>query len=188
MKRLLPLIPILLLFLVNSCTPSMSIEEMGTAVSLSQTAALWTLTPTQTGNPELTIMRSWMAADLSNASPLGWYMDAQYYVNDVDIQDIPKKLDPIIRVDVDCVCMNNSDCCVPERVFVLIVESIRRNKDRVPFPIFAGVSDFVVVCYDNSTKKPVGAMSASWQHVQGYLFDLSLGYHLGEHTIRTSIP
>jgi hypothetical protein len=188
MKRLLPLIPIFLLFLVNSCTPSMSIEEMGTAVALSQTAESWTLTPTQTSNPALSDMRSWITADLSNASPLGWIMDAQYYVNDVTIQNVPRKPDLIARVDVDCVCMNNTDCCIPERVFVLIVESMRRNKDKVPFQMFSGISDFVVVCYDNPTKKQVGAMSASWQHVQGYLLNPAEGYHLGEHAIHTTIP
>lgn len=194
MKRLLPIIPITLLFLVNSCgstpgpTPTLSINDMWTAIALTQTAAAWVPPPTQTSNSDISNMVTLLNTDLSTASTLGWILDAQYYVINVTFLPIPNRSDRIARVDVDCICMNTTDCCSPERTFLVIVESMRKNNTKIPFHAFSGVGEFMVVCSNLKTKEPIGAISAPWQDIQNYFQNPAYGVHLGVKAVRTKVP
>jgi hypothetical protein len=102
-------------------------------------------------------------------------MDAQYYVIDVTFEPIPKKTDRTAVVHVDCVCMNTTNCCIPERTFVVVVESMRKNHGYgyVPLKAFEGVGEFRVICSDLTTKNEIGTMSAPWNEVQAYVLDQS---------------
>jgi hypothetical protein len=183
MKRLLPFIPIVLLFLVNSCGPS-STNIIDTTV-VSQFIAPVASTSISTNIPEIDNMISIINADLSNASPLGWIMDAQYYMIDVTFQDTPKKTDLIALVHVDCMCMNSTNCCIPERTFVVVVESMRKNYANVPLSAFERVGEFRVVCSDLKTKIEIGVVSASWNEVKAYLENPNGNKHqLGGHAVR----
>jgi hypothetical protein len=177
MKRLLPFIPIIIfVFLGSSCEP-LSDDRIKNAVA-SQLAA--SVTPEarsvaiSTLTPELSNMVTAINTDLSTTSPLGWIMDVQYYVIDVTFETIPRKTDWTALVHVDCVCMNNTNCCVPERTFVVVIESMRKNRDHVPLLAFEGVGEFRVICSDLKTKDDIGTMSAPWNEVQAYILDRSM--------------
>jgi hypothetical protein len=189
MKRLLPFIPIiLLLFLGNSC--------IGT--NLAVVTAL-TLTPIPQINPAMTQVINALNSDLSTISPLGSNMDAQYYVVSILLLNSPSESEQTARMNVDCICMNDTDCCTPERTFVVIVESMRRtyyaNIPNTNLPnsnnytlAFSKVREFTVVCINHRTKINIDAMSVAWQDVLSYLSNPSTAPQLGGNVHHTTLP
>ena len=189
MKRLLPFIPIILLFLVNSCTGINAPETNPTAAAaMSQVAASWTPTPVPTANPNIPSMINVLNTDLYTTNALGWVLDAQYYVIDVSYPPVPNGSPRIIQVDIECICMNETDCCVPERTFVMFTESMKRSNGKISLQVFDGVENVMVVCFDHNTKEQKGAMSASWQDIYGYLQGSVTGQLLGVRAQRTKVP
>lgn len=158
---------------------------MGTAVANTQTAAVWTAAPTQTFNPNISIMVTWLNADLvSPANALGVTMDAKYGVNNIAFENHSPMT---FRIDVNCICMNEADCCIPERTFVVILESLKRNSSATLTQVPADVSQMMVVCY-NQTNAPIGAITVSWPAVKEYLQGYLSGYQLGVQVTRTGEP
>ncbi len=188
MKRLFLIIPMLLLFLVNSCVAGMPISAnaIGTALIQTQTATMWTVIPTQTFNPNIPTIISWLNNDLATVSPLGRTLDAEYHVINVSFPNMQN--DSIFRVDVGCICMNNSKCCNPERTFVVVVEAMKRYPGAFWAQVPGGINEIMVVCSDHQAKMQIGAVTASWQDVQGYLQGYISGYQLGVRTTRTVAP
>lgn len=187
MKRLLPFIPIVFLFMVNSCTGTISSNPVATAVAGTQMALTRTAAPTQTPNPHISNMVNWMNNDLAAINPLESTLDAEYHVVDLSFPYLPDSLDLRFRVDVSCMCMNSDDCCVPERTFVVIVESMKRYPG-LPSLIPGEVREVMVVCSDHRTKAEIGAISATWDDVKGYLQGSVSGYQLGARATRTVAP
>jgi hypothetical protein len=188
MKRLLLFIPIAFLFFVNSCAladAQLNVSSaMGTAVANTQTATMWTVVPTQTFNPYIPTMVSWLNTDLFNTNALGSTMDAQYSVTDITIRNHSPMT---FRINVTCICKNNSDCCIPERTFVVILESLKRNSPDALAQVPADVSQMMVVC-SNQDNSPIGAITVSWQAVKEYLLGYLSGYQLGVQVTLTDEP
>src|SRR5215211_2203990 len=185
MKHLFLIVPMLLLFLVNSCNGVTATipSEMGTAVAQTQTALVWTAVPTATYNPNIPTMISWLNNDLATVSPLGRTLDAEYHVINVSFPNVQN--DSIFQVDVGCICMNNSKCCIPERTFVVVVEAMKRYPGAFWAQVPGGINEIMVVCSDHQTKTQIGAVTASWQDVQGYLQGYVSRYQLEVRTTRT---
>src|SRR5215203_4172338 len=95
MKHLFFIIPIVLLFLVNSCVgirlPSVAANE--TAVAQTLTAMSWTAMPSPTFNAYVPNMIHWLNNDLAIVSPLGRTLDAEYHVIDISFKNIPNSSD-----------------------------------------------------------------------------------------------
>jgi hypothetical protein len=176
MKRLLPLIPIILIFLINSCItyPTSNIGATSTTI------------PTE--DSVITAMIKSLNYDLATISPLGSVMDAQYYVIDVLFLDIPNTSERNIQVNVKCTCMNDTDCCLPERTFVMIVESMRRNNSHNTLQSYGIFREFTVVCSNQQTGQPIKPMTVAWKDVKGYLTDPGRAYELGGHVNHTPVP
>lgn len=191
MKRLFSFIFIVLLFFINSCTavaaaPIIS-NDTGTAVAQTQTAVAWTAVPTPTLNPSIPSMIDWLNRDLSTANPLGWTLDAEYRVIDISFSNILNSSALIFQVDVHCSCIYNEDCCIPERTFVVIVDSMKRYPQfwtQIP----SNTIKMIVVCSDHPNTKPIGAVTAPWPDVQGYLQGNVSGDQLGWRAHRVVDP
>lgn len=192
MKSWLTFIPVLLLILVNSCAQADTLSisnDMGTAVGQTQTAIAWTAIPTQTLNPNATNMVNWLNADLSSTTnSLEATLDAKYSVTNISFLNVPNSSDLIFRVDVGCICMNSADCCIPERTFVAIIESMKKTSLISLVQVPGEVRQMIVVCSDPKAKSQLGAIFASWQDVQGYLQGNVLGYQLGSRVYRSTVP
>jgi hypothetical protein len=189
MKRLLLFIPIAFLFLVNSCvladTPSGVPNDMGTAVANTQTATVWTVAPTQTFNPNISFMVNWLNVRLmSPTNALASTLDAKYSVTEITVRNHSPMT---YRIDVTCICMNEADCCIPERTFVVILESLKTNTSEPFSRIPPDVSQVMVVCF-NQRNTQIGAISVSWQSVREYLLGNLTGYELGVQVTRTRVP
>lgn len=189
MKRALLTAPLVLLFLLNSCIndPQAGISAAQWTMAIeTQTAAVWTITPTPTFNPNIPNMVNWLNADLmSPGHSLESTMDAEYRVNNITFPNLPALT---FRVDVGCMCMNNANCCIPERAFVVILESLTKNSLTTLAQIPSNVSQMLVVCSDQKTKSQIGTISASWQDVHDFLMGNLSGNQLGVRVTRTIAP
>lgn len=190
MKYLLLIALILFLFLISSCVgvPLPSVAANATAVAQTLTALSWTAMPSATFNAYIPTMIQWMNNDLSAMSPLGRTLDADYHVIDISFRNLPNKTTMTFRVDVNCLCMNGDECCLPERTFVVILETMYRNSNTALVQVPVGVGEIMVVCMNQQTKTQVGAVSASWQDVDAYLRRQLSGDQLGVRAIRTLAP
>jgi hypothetical protein len=188
-KKSLPFIPIVLLVFLHACSgATLAIPiEIGTAVANTQTATMWTPTLSPTPNYYIPAMIGWLNLDLSaTLDPLEQTLDAKYLVTDISFPPILNSQSLTFRVDVQCECAANANCCVPERMFVVLVNSLRRNQSAILQHVPLGLSEMIVVCRDH--QRPIGAMYAFWPDIQGYLLGYVNGYQLGPRVIRTVVP
>jgi hypothetical protein len=190
MQRLLLFIPLAVLFLSNSCDvmPPIPPDLVATAIEETQIALTRAAAPTPTPNPNIPIMINWLNNDLSTVSPLGRTMDAEYHVTNVSFPSTKNGAGLIFRVDVGCICMNGHECCLPERTFVVILEAMHRNRTSALAQVPAGVNEVMVVCSNHQTRAQIGAITASWQDVDGYLREQIKGDQLGVRVTRTLAP
>lgn len=192
MKRLLPFIFIVLLFFISSCTavaaaPIIS-NDTGTAVAQTQTAVAWTAVPTPTLNPSIPSMIDWLNRDLSTANPLGWMLDAEYHVTNVSFLNVLNSPALNFQVEVGCICVNSKECCIPERTFVVIIDSMKRYPDLFLEHVPSETDQVTIVCSDHQGKTQIGTVTASWPDVKGYLQGNVSGYQLGVRAHRVVDP
>lgn len=191
MKRFLVVIPILLLLLINSCgeMPGTISPQDGTAVGQTQTASVWTPTITPSPNPPENKIVEWFNAELTKADQpedeLEKTLDAHYLVTGVSFPFAPGSSAQIFRVDIRCECSSNSNCCVPERMFVVLMKAMKGN-DKIAKNVPSNVGVIKVLCYDHTTQNFV--IGADWTQVKGYLDGDVSGYELGAQTRRTTYP
>lgn len=187
MKRVVFVIPIVLLMILNACASDVSAvaPPVGTAVGETQTASVWTPTISPTPDPNESKIVEWLNAELSQADALEQTVDAKYQVVDVSFPAVNGAA-TTIRVDVRCECAMNGQCCVPERTFVVTVGSLKKRADKILEQVPGTVIELKVVCYDHLTQ--VGAMSAAWADVKGYLLEQINGFQLGSRVYRSSLP
>lgn len=188
MKRFLLLIPIFLLMLLNACgntTANISPAE-GTAVGQTQTAVAWTPTTSPTPDPNEAKIVEWLNTELSSADPLEQTLDAKYQVVDASFPTAPNGLSTVFRVDVRCECVTNTQCCIPERTFVVIIGAMKNRADKIIEQVPGTVNEVKVVCNDHMTQ--LGVMSAWWSDLKGYLLDQINGYQLGSRVFRGFLP
>lgn len=192
MKPLLAFIPfVFLLLLINSCAsenPTIP-EEMWVMMHQTETARAWTPVPTPTFNPNITNMINWLNADLlSNGNSLGATMDAQYSVTNISLRNASNSSALIFQMKVDCICKNSANCCLPERTFVVIIETMKKNSFTTLAQVPWDVAQIMIVCFDQKTSSQIGAIAAPWHEIQNYLQGYISGYQLGVQVTRTLVP
>ena len=188
MKRLLFTTPLVLLFLLNACTPSAGTisSTQRAAVEQTQTAESWTPVPTPTFNPNISIMVNWLNDELTAPiNSLESTMDAKYNVINITYPHLPALT---FRIDVNCICMNNNHCCNPERTFVVILNTLKKNSATTLGQIPNDISQIMVVSFESQSNSTMTAITASWQNIRGYLTDDVSGYQLGAQITRTIAP
>ena len=187
MKRVFFVVPIVLLLLLNACAGDITAiaPPVGTAVAETQTASIWTPTISPTPDPNESKIVEWLNAELSNADALEQTLDARYQVVDVSFPPV-NGLATSIRVDIRCECATNGQCCIPERMFVVTMGSLKKRTDKIVEQVPGTVNELKVVCYDHVTQ--VGVMSASWMDVKSYFLEQLNGYQLGSRVYRGSLP
>ena len=189
MKRFISIVPVLLFMLLNACADasvSAISPDVGTAVGQTQTAAMWTPTITFTPDPDEPKIVEWLNEALAEADPLEKTLDASYRAVDVSFPFIAGGPSTVFRVDIRCECAVNTQCCIPERMFVLSMQAMKKRADKIIEQVPGSVSDVRVVCFDHGTQ--IGVMFAWWTDVKAYLLDQINGYQLGARVYRSSLP
>jgi hypothetical protein len=188
MKRFLFAIPFLLFILINACgnTPTGVPPVVGTAVGSTQTAAIWTPTITSTPDPNESKIVEWLNEELESADSLEQILDASYQVQDVLFPPASSGSSIIFRVDIRCQCAVNTQCCVPERIFVNTLSAMKNRADKIVEQVPANVSELKVVCFNNGMN--IAVMGALWQDVKGYLLKEINGYQFGSRVYRSTVP
>jgi hypothetical protein len=188
MRRLLPIVPIFLLILLNACAnPASAIPpDIGTAVGQTQTAAMWTPTITSTPDPNEAKIVEWLNEELSAADPLEKTLDANYLARNVSFPPASGSLSTVFLVEIRCECAVNTQCCIPERMFVVAMGAMKKRAEKIIEQVPGNVSEVKVVCYDHGIQ--IAVMSAWWTHVKGYLLDENNGYQLGSQVWRSNLP
>lgn len=189
MKKILPIIPIVFLVLLNACespaSPTVS-DNMRNAVISSLTAESWTPTWTATPDPPENKIVEWLNGELTKADPLEQTLDARYLVIGVSFPFAPASSVQIFKVDLRCECALNTNCCVPERMFVVLLAAMKGNKDDIAKQVPSNVATIKVICYDHASQ--VSVIGTDWENVKGYLNGNVSGYELGAKVYRTTFP
>lgn len=192
MKRFLVVIPVFLLLVLNSCgdlNPTGVPDSMSTAVVESLTATMWSPTPTETPDPPENKIVEWLNTELSKVDQpedeLEKTLDAHYLVTGVSFPFAPGSSAQIFRVDLRCECSSSSNCCVPERMFVVLMKAMKGN-DKIAKNVPSNVGIIKVLCFDHTVQNFV--IGADWTKVKGYLDDNISGYELGAQVYRTTFP
>jgi len=187
MKRLLPLILVLLFIGISSCDSVTVISPAeGTAVAQTQTATIWTPTVTSTPDPDESKIVMWLNETLLSADPLEQTLDAKYQVLDVLFPETPGSPSAVFRMEVRCECSSNMQCCVPERMFVVVMKAMEKYPEKIIEQVANRASDVQVVCYDHIT--PIGMMVATWPDVKSYLLKQITGFQLGARVVKLPAP
>ena len=188
MRRLLLALPLLLFVFLNACgNMATGIPPVqGTAVGETQTAAVWTPTITSTPDPNESKIVEWLNAELAGTDALEQILDASYQVQDVVFPLASSGASFIFRVDIRCQCAVNTQCCVPERVFVTTLSAMKNRADKIVEQVPANVSELKVVCFHDGVNLAV--MAAAWQDVRSYLLQEINGYQLGSRVYRSTVP
>jgi hypothetical protein len=169
MKRVLLVVPFLILMLFSACenfVGEISPAEW-TAMVATQTATMWTPTITPTFSPDLSKIK-----DLLNESfevdKLEMTLDARYRAFDVWFPYMSDNSSRVFRLDIRCVCAINSHCCTPERMFVVTMHAMKIHAaeviKQVPDNFITRVD---VACHNNT--EPLGVMGAPWSEVKAYI-------------------
>lgn len=188
MKRFLFVIPFLLFVLLNACgNPATGISPVvGTAVGSTQTAFIWTPTITSTPDPNESKIVEWLNEELAGADSLEQILDASYQVQDVVFPSAPSGSSIVFRVDIRCQCAVNTQCCVPERIFVATLSAMKNRADKIVEQVPTNVSELKVVCFNNGMN--IAVMGALWQDARGYLLKELNGYQFGSRVYRSTVP
>src|SRR5512145_1457547 len=188
MRRFLFMIPFLLFLLLHACVnPPQGVSPViGTAVGETQTAMVWTPTITSTPDPNESKIVEWLNAELAGADSLEQMLDASYQVQDVLFPFALSGSSTIFRVDIRCQCAVNTQCCVPERIFVATLLAMRSRADKIVEQVPTNVSELKVVCFNNGMNLAV--LGASWQDARGYLLKELNGYQFGSRVYRSTVP
>lgn len=169
MKRLLLVIPLILLLLINACAnyPAGVSPADGTAVGKTQTATVWTPTISPTPPPDQSKIVEWLNSELSDTDSLEQALVARYRIFDVSFPIGSNGLATIMRIDIRCECSTYGQCCFPEHMFVAVINSMKKREDKIIEQVPQTVGEMRVYCFDHMTQ--MTALSASWSDVKSYL-------------------
>jgi hypothetical protein len=178
MKRMLLVIPLLILPLFSACggVAGEVSPSVGTAVAETQTAIVWTPTFIPTLDPEepriLELLNVGLLGDGLDST-----LDARYTVVNTAFTFIPNTSSMYFQLDVLCECAKNQQCCIPERIFVLTLWAMKTRGDKIIEQVPVNVSRLDVVCHNRFGR--IGAYSAGWSDVLDYLHGSINGHMLG---------
>jgi len=188
MKRLLLVVPVFLLILLNACgiDPGGVSPAQGTAVGQTQTATMWTATVTATPDPNESKIVEWLNAELSAADPLERTLDANYLIQGVSFPFTSGTSSPVFVVEIRCECAVNTQCCIPERMFVVSMGAMKKRADKIIEQMPGSLKEVRVACYNHGTQ--IAVLAAGWTDVKDYLLEPNNGFMLGSRVWRSSLP
>ena len=172
MKRLLLVIPLVILLLLFNACNAYPIgggvpQAQGTAVGETQTATVWTPTISPTPPPDQSKIVEWLNSELSDTDSLEQALVARYRIFDVSFPIGSNSLATIMRIDIRCECSTYGQCCIPEHMFVAVINSMKKHEDKIIEQVPQTVGEMRVYCFDHMTQ--ITALSASWSDVKSYL-------------------
>jgi hypothetical protein len=124
--------------------------------------------------------------ELAGADSLEQMLDASYQVQDVLFPFALSGSSAVFRVDIRCQCAVNTQCCVPERIFVATLLAMKNRADKIVEQVPGNVSELKVVCFSNGLN--IAVMGTSWQDAKAYLQTEINGYQFGSRVYRSTIP
>jgi hypothetical protein len=188
MKRLLLIVPIVLITLLNACgnVPPALPDAIGTAVGETQTATVWTVTVSPTVDPSEASIIEWLNEEFSSADSLERTLDAQYQAVDIFFPTSPNGSTLLFRVDVHCECARVTPCCTPERIFVVTMWAMKKRQEKILPQMPGNLTEVRVVCFHSWNY--IGVMSAWWSDAKGYMLGEISGFQLGARVFTSSVP
>lgn len=132
MKYLMGGLLVVCLILLNSCgnggiipnTGEIS-PEVGTQVAQTQTASIWTITPSLTPVPLEAEIIKILNQHIKNYDSLAELVEAEYYIARLDfIKGGDGKVITTMRITIVCKSMTRRTC-TPERAFVLLMNAFK---------------------------------------------------------------
>jgi hypothetical protein len=160
MKRsLVIIIPLLLLVLLNACD-----TDRLPPFSPTQWAAI-AQTQQVMSRPESEKIMFWL-----NSVP---YNDDKFtalekeMIGYYDVTNVGFPKETYFEIFLNCKCDSGSDCCDPERMFLITLQKISRSQYQILAEVPETVLDFDVVCLNNN--RPFAAVYAPWNMVKTFL-------------------
>jgi hypothetical protein len=190
LKRLLPLLPLILML---ACTPSGPVSPwMLTAVVQTQTASAWTptpVTPSPTTEPNTGKIATVLNNAMLGADPLAETIEAKFSVIDVRVlYDQTGSLASTLQIQVECEWIYNNGCTA-ERTFVTLMKAMTRN-DKTIGVISENVPSTVqvmqVIALEHMTQR--GSILVSWRDFMDYAAGKINGNQLGSRITRNAGP
>jgi hypothetical protein len=172
-KRFFAVIPIILFILLGACGAAGNVvsPDVGTFVAQTQTATMWTPTPTvpsPTSVPKEAVIVDALNGVLRGGDPLEEAIDAKFYITDIGFDTSGNP--PIIitmRVHVECEWVLKPTCTT-ERAFVVLMHALEREGvrkkiiEQIPITI-----EFVqVTALDHMSQ--IGIIEIRWQDVLAF--------------------
>jgi hypothetical protein len=130
MKQLAGALIFVCLLLLISCSdgyiPNTGISpEVGTQVAETQTASIWTITPSPTPIPIEAEIINVLNEHIKNYDSLAELIEAEYYIARLEfIKSGDGKVITTMRITIVCKSMTRRTC-TPERAFVLLMNAFR---------------------------------------------------------------
>ena len=190
LKRLLPILIVILPALLAACMSDISDPQVQHAVIETITATAWTPTPSATPAPNTSAIVEILNNAMIGSDPLGETIDARFSVLDSHVlMDASTKQALTLQIDIDCEWVF-SDGCTPEGSFVVLMNTFRANGkifQKISGNIPTTVSSLHVVTFDHMVRK--GMLTAAWEDVVEYVAGGINGNQFGSRTVRnTSKP
>jgi hypothetical protein len=179
-----------LVILLNSDIPSAVLYAQQTIAAASFTPkVVYYPTPSlSTPDPRANIIVSKLNESLSlTIDPLSASLDARYQVVDVSFLNNNTN-QPLITlaISVRCECVNNSNCCTPERTFIAIVDAMKATHEVIYTQVPTTVIQVQVSCFEHS--RQIGTAIVGWSDLIEYFRGTTNGYQLGNRVMILSTP
>ena len=189
MKRFLPTVPLFLFLLLTACGnhPVDISSAQWTAVWQTQTATAWTPTVTRPPDPNESKIVDWLNEELSSEdTELERMVDADYQVQDVLFPPASDNSYLVFRVDIRCQCPLNTQCCMPERMFVAALLAMKARADKITQEVPGNVSEVKVVCFKDGVR--IGVIASQWKDAKAFLGKGLNGYQFGSRVYQSNLP
>ena len=179
MKALIAVLLCVCLFLLTSCGNAIVPitggipPEVGTQVAQTQTATVWTLTPSLTPVPLEAEIINILNQYIKNYDSLAELIEAEYYIARLDfVKSTDGKV--IITMHITIICKSMTPrTCTPERAFVLLMNAFRAayEKEKQWAIISSEVPETVVnmeMQLELAHAEPIGMFIVGWKNVVSY--------------------
>jgi hypothetical protein len=161
MKRsLIIVVPLLLLAVLNACSANGALppysSDQWTAIAKTQQVM---------SRPESERIKFWL-----NSVP---YSDDKFtalekeLIGYFDVTNVGFPKDTYFEIYLNCTCDSGSDCCDPERMFLIALLKVSHSQNQILAEVPETVQDFDVVCLNNT--RPFAAVYAPWNVVKTFL-------------------
>ncbi|MGB7875720.1 MAG: hypothetical protein WBL25_15165 [Anaerolineales bacterium] len=177
MKKFAAWVIFVTLILLNACGNVAIITddippEVGTHVAETQTAAMWTPTPTKpsaTPVPDFVKIINALNGFIKNHDPLGEAVDARFYITDLGFYETGSPLTKTtLWVIVECEYIQHSSCTT-ERAFVLVMAAFRNEKTWKAINEFIPSTLINLQVIARNHRQYIGTANLSWNDVVNYV-------------------